>query len=393
VGPLHPLVRERWIPVRALALLLLLALLPAACAAPQLAFVMYGQELCPACAKQKAELEALKSEGYAVVYVEVNASTAPELYRLYELLGGGEPVVPLTLICSGGRLVAAAVDVHSARELLDLAAKAGAEGGVLVMSAEGAVKRVADESAVGEAQRIVEARLAGASPAVTQQPLSVGEMLPLLLALAVSDSVKPCTFIVFATTLLVVTALSGKRGQLASSLAFVAAVYACYYALGAGLVAAASALPPLFMKAFAALGLVFGLYLAAANARGKFRSLVPGAVMRRLMGAAETAPAKLPAWLGAAAVGALCALLLTPCGGGPLLVSAALLSRLPQPEMRYLLLALYNLVYVAPLLAIAAAASAVSAFTGQIGERKLAYAQALAGALLAATCLYLLLAY
>ena len=378
--------------MRALALLLLLALLPAACAAPQLAFVMYGQELCPACAKQKAELEVLRSEGYAVVYVEVNASTAPELYRLYELLAGGEPVVPLTLICSGGKLVAAAVGVHRAGELLDLAAKASGESAVLV-SAEGAVKRVTDENAVREAQRIVEARLAGASPAVTQQPLSVGEVLPLLLALAVSDSVKPCTFIVFATTLLVVTALSGKRGQLASSLAFVAAVYACYYALGAGLVAAASALPPLFMKAFAALGLVFGLYLAAANARGKFKSLVPGLVMRRLMGAAETAPAKLPAWLGAAAVGALCALLLTPCGGGPLLVSAALLSRLPQQEMRYLLLALYNLVYVAPLLAIAAAASAASAFTGQIGEKKLAYAQALAGALLAATCLYLLVAY
>jgi cytochrome c biogenesis protein CcdA len=378
--------------VRALALLLLLALLPAACAAPQLAFVTYGQELCPACAKQKAELEVLRSEGYAVVYVEVNASTAPEFYRLYQLLAGGEPVVPLTLICSGGKLVAAAVGVHRAGELLDLAAKASGESAVLV-SAEGAVKRVTDENAVREAQRIVEARLAGASPAVTQQPLSVGEVLPLLLALAVSDSVKPCTFIVFATTLLVVTALSGKRGQLASSLAFVAAVYACYYALGAGLVAAASALPSLFMKAFAALGLVFGLYLAAANARGKFKSLVPGSVMRRLMGAAETAPAKLPAWLGAAAVGALCALLLTPCGGGPLLVSAALLSRLPQQEMRYLLLALYNLVYVAPLLAIAAAASAASAFTGQIGEKKLAYAQALAGALLAATCLYLLVAY
>jgi len=378
--------------VKTLGLLLLLALLPAACAAPQLAFVMYGQELCPACVKQKAELEALKSEGYIVVYVEVNASTAAEFYRLYELLAGGEPVVPLTLICSGGRLVAAAVGVHKANELLELAARAGAEDAVLV-SEGSTVKRVSDENVVREVQRVVEARLVGASPALTQQSLSVGELLPLLLALAVSDSVKPCTFIVFATTLLVVTALSGKRGQLASSLSFIAAVYACYYALGAGLLTAASALPPLFMKAFAALGLAFGLYLAAANARGRFKSLVPGAVMRRLMDAAETAPAKLPAWLGAAAVGALCALLLTPCGGGPLLVSAALLSRLPQPEMRYLLLALYNLVYVAPLLAIAAAASAASAFTGRIGERKLAYAQALAGALLAVTCLYLLVTY
>lgn len=378
--------------MKTLGLLLLLALLPAACAAPQLAFVMYGQELCPACAKQKAELEALKSEGYAVVYVEVNASTAAEFYRLCELLVGGEPMVPLTLICSGGRLVAAAVNFHKAGELLELAAKASAEDAVLV-SEGSTVKRVSDENMVREVQRVVEARLVGTSPALTQQSLSVGELLPLLLALAVSDSVKPCTFIVFATTLLVVTALSGKRGQLASSLSFIAAVYACYYALGAGLLTAASALPPLFMKAFAALGLAFGLYLAAANARGRFKSLVPGAVMRRLMDAAETAPAKLPAWLGAAAVGALCALLLTPCGGGPLLVSAALLSRLPQPEMRYLLLALYNLVYVAPLLAIAAAASAASAFTGRIGERKLAYAQALAGALLAVTCLYLLVTY
>jgi len=378
--------------VKAQALLLLLALLPVACAVPQLAFVMYGQELCPACAKQKAELETLKSEGYAVVYVEVNASTAAEFYRLFELLASGEPIVPLTLIYSGGRLAAAAVGVHEAGGLLELAAKAGAEGAVLV-SDGGSVRHVSDKSAIEEAQRIIEARLAGVTPELPQRALSVGEALPLLLALAVSDSVKPCTFIVFASTLIVVAALSGRRGQLASSLAFVAAVYACYYALGAGLVAAASALPPLFMKAFAVLGLAFGLYLAVANARGKFRSLVPGAVMRRLLGAAETAPAKLPAWLGAAAVGALCALLLAPCGGGPLLVSAALLSRLPQPEMRYLLLALYNLVYVAPLLAIAAAASAASAFTGRIGEKKLAYAQALAGALLAVTCLYLLVTY
>ena len=174
--------------MKTLGLLLLLALLPAACAAPQLAFVMYGQELCPACAKQKAELEALKSEGYIVVYVEVNASTAAEFYRLYELLAGGEPMVPLTLICSGGRLVAAAVGVHKANELLELAAKASAEDAVLV-SEGSTVKRVSDENMVREVQRVVEARLVGTSPALTQQSLSVGELLPLLLALAVSDSV------------------------------------------------------------------------------------------------------------------------------------------------------------------------------------------------------------
>lgn len=371
------------------ALILLLAL-PIAMAAPQPLLLLYGTELCPACARQKEALKDLAAQGAVTIFLDVsNESIAAEFYSLFTLLVEGVPTVPFTLVCEGGRLVAVAVDYHSPQGLRELIELAERSGGVLV-STPGGVRVLARGEAVVEAERIIEARLAGAQQP-GQRPLAVSEVLPVLLSLAAVDSVKPCTFIVFATMLLTVAAVSGKRGALLSSTGFISAVYICYYLLGLGLVAAASAASQILLKALAAAGLLLGAYLAAANARGRLRSLVPRKLLKAALGAAESAPLKYASLLGGAATGALVSVTLVPCAGGPLLVSAALLARIPHHEARLALLVLYNTVFVTPLAAIATASSWF--LSHQLSERKLAYVQAAAGAALAATCLYILLHY
>mgnify|MGYP001772933768 CR=1 FL=1 len=372
------------------ALALALVALSIALCEAQTIIVVYGSSLCPECNRQKEDLKPLEARGFAVFFFDtLNATIAEEFYRLYELLVGNAPTVPLILVLDGGRLRVVAVGYHSSQAIQELLEEAKSSGKVLLSSPNG-VKPLGDERAVSEAESILEARLRGAA-APEQGAVSVGEVLPAILILAAVDSVKPCTFIVYTTLLLSVAAASGKRGVLYSSAGFVLSIYACYYLLGIGLITLASLAPQATAKWFAALGLAFGTYLALANARGRLRSFVPRRLLAATLNVAESAPLRYAALLGGAVAGALASLTLVPCAGGPLLVSAALLSRVEPAAGRYALLALYNAVFVSPLAALSAAFTAIVG--RQLKERTLALMQAAAGALLAATCLYVLLAY
>ncbi|MEM0024848.1 MAG: hypothetical protein QXI84_09020 [Thermofilaceae archaeon] len=367
--------------------LFLPAVLAVTLAAPQLTVILYGQEFCPVCARQKEALQELAARGAYIIYLDLsNRTVAAEFYNLYTRLVGDTPLVPFTLVCDGGKLVVVAVDYHAPQQLVELVEQARRRGEVLVSTPKG-VRALTDREAVAEAERAIEARLSG----VGLQPpgLTVSEVLPVLVSLAWVDSVKPCTFIVFATMLLGVAAVGGRRTALYASLGFIAAVYISYYLLGLGLVTAASTASPVLLKVVASAGLALGVYLAAANARGRLRSLVPRRLLKVALDTAERAPLQYAAVIGGAATGALVSVTLIPCAGGPLLVSAALLSRVPHLGTQLALLALYNVIFVAPLAAIAAASSWF--LRHQLSERKLAYLQAVAGAALAITCLYMLL--
>ncbi|RLE95270.1 MAG: hypothetical protein DRJ96_08825 [Thermoprotei archaeon] len=243
------------------------------------------------------------------------------------------------------------------------------------------------------AQRVVEARLRGLapSPGTGPKPLTLREVLPILVSTAAADSVNPCTFSVFTALLLITLSLAGRGRALASSLAFIAAVYACYYLLGLGLTVAIVALPPIFVKVIAAAGLVVGAYSVASSLRGEFRSPVPS----RLKRVTEEALYKVAGPLGAAGLGALCSFTLLPCSSGPYVVFTATLSRLPEPGIRYLLLGLYNAIFVAPLVAIAVAVTLLGLAARRVKKwrsgRSLALMELVGGILLVAVCAYILL--
>lgn len=183
------------------------------------------------------------------------------------------------------------------------------------------------------------------------------------------------------------------REAAASSAAFIAAVYSCYYLLGLGLIAVTAALPSIFLKMVAAVGLAAGLYSIAVNLKGGFKSPVPDKLKR----ITENALNRVAGPLGAAGLGALCSFTLLPCSSGPYVVFAGVLSRLQNLLLRHALLALYNAIFVSPLAAIAAAVCLFGVKARSLkklrSEKTLLIMELAASILLAAVCTWLLIAY
>jgi len=382
--------------VTAATLCFLVALAAVASAGPQRALVIeYGEALCPACIEQRRALESLnRTRGVPYLYVELlgNESNVREFTRIHELAVGGELYVPLLVIVVEGRVGAVAVGPLGESELLSLFERAGRASGVLV-AAGGEVRELTDEGKIEELQRIVSSRLSGTPYAAVSPEEGAGKILPLLVTLAAADSVNPCTFAVYTALLLIVLTLRGRRGAALSAVSFVAAIYVCYYALGLGLVTVSSLFPHAFVKAVAAAGIAVGAYSIAISLGGKFKSPVPEPLKRLT----ESALMRVAGPAGAAALGALCSFTLLPCSSGPYIVFAAVLSRVPSPALRYLLLSLYNAIFVAPLLALTAAVLALGIAAKRVkqwrSEEVLARMELAGSALLVAVCAYLLLAY
>lgn len=172
--------------------------------------------------------------------------------------------------------------------------------------------------------------------------LGMSYFIPQFLTLALTDSVNPCTFAVY-TLFLIALSVKGvdKKRLYIVGLSFVVAVYISYYTLGLGLTLIAGRIPLKWAGYFA---IAFGLYtiltgLAERSRTGDKRAL------RRKMFSAETTV------IGALILGISVSTTLLPCSAGPYLVYAAVIAR-ASTAMVFLLLALYNLIFILPLLTI-----------------------------------------
>ncbi len=178
--------------------------------------------------------------------------------------------------------------------------------------------------------------------------------LGFLIPLALTDSVNPCTFVLYAT-LLISTSASGSRGRVATAgLAFIAAVITGYFLLGVGLSEATSFLPPWLVFAVA---IAYATYIILRSIRG----LRGGGREVCREGDEECRAGRLAAFFGrnagvlaAYGIGLLASFTLLPCSAGPYIAFAMMIST-QSLTTRLLLLIIYNLVFVAPLIAILAA--------------------------------------
>jgi cytochrome c-type biogenesis protein len=171
-----------------------------------------------------------------------------------------------------------------------------------------------------------------------------------LVGFAALDSINPCTFYVYAV-LLLATSIRSKNPKrvMATALAFTAAVYTGYLLVALGIAFASTALP-VWLLGVAAIS--FGFYTlaeAVAEKRGKTLPLArPGGKLSKH--ALRAAGSILTAGL----LGFLASFTLLPCSSGPLLAFITLARASGATSLAELLpyLLIYNLVFVAPLLAI-----------------------------------------
>jgi len=286
---------------------------------------------------------------------------------------------PLVGFFRNGRLTAITLGIAKL-EILDRALKAGDDD--VKVFALGKEYSLRDESVRVSLERL----FLGEAETGIHAPSFVSSIV--LLALA--DSVNPCTFAVFTALLFMALHALGKTKAALTGFSFILAIFVCYYILGLGFIHLLAAIPYV-EKVVASVGLAAGAFTIARGLKPKFRSPVPKA-LRRLIEAQINKSYISP--VASFALGVAASFTLLPCSSGPYVVGIGLLSALNDPIQAYLLLTLYNTIFVAPLIAILFAVLSSAAYTRKIKAfrgAKLGVMELISGLLLVIVCLYLLL--
>lgn len=217
-------------------------------------------------------------------------------------------------------------------------------------------------------------------------------LLAPLVFLALADSVNPCTFAVFTAMLLIALHSLSKTKAITVGFTFIIAVFTGYLVLGLGLYRIFSIVPiiPYFNQFLAIIGLVIGVFTVAQSLKPKFISPIPNS-FRRLLESRIIRSYVSP--LASFFLGILATITLLPCSSGPYLIGLSLLSNLREFAQIFLLLVMYNLIFVSPLFLILVALLASESLSHKIKvfrSRKLKIMELVSGMLLITVCLYLL---
>lgn len=193
------------------------------------------------------------------------------------------------------------------------------------------------------------------------------EMLGLLAPLALTDSVNPCTFVLY-TVMLVSVSVSGSRGKVAATgAAFIIAVMSGYLMLGLGLSEVASFLPRQIVLVIA---FGYAAFIIARAVRDLTRSSRPDeeGVCREddpecKAGRLARMFSKRVSILAAFAIGLIASFTLLPCSAGPYIAFAMIISTQSLVK-RLMLLLVYNIVFVTPLILILIAMLGITRLRG-----------------------------
>ena len=176
--------------------------------------------------------------------------------------------------------------------------------------------------------------------------------IPAVISAAVVDAINPCAFAVLIILLTTILAVGVKKRVLMAGLAFIASIYISYFLMGIGLYSAiqASGLTHKFYTIVAVLAIIVGLFnLKDYLWYGKwFRMEVPMSwrpKLKCLLKGVTSVP-------GAFLIGFVVSLFLLPCTSGPYIIILGLLAETTTQSYAFMLLLLYNLVFILPMVII-----------------------------------------
>ncbi len=179
--------------------------------------------------------------------------------------------------------------------------------------------------------------------------------LPAVLSGAAVDAINPCAFAVLIILITAVLGAGGRRRALFAGIAFSLSVFISYYLMGLGLysaVEAAGVTRGLYV-AVAAFAILIGLFnLKDYLWYGKWFVMEVPLSWRPKLKEIIRRVTSVP---GAFLIGFAVSLFLLPCTSGPYIVILGLLARTETHLHAMLWLVLYNIVFVAPMIAITAA--------------------------------------
>ncbi|MBN2100378.1 hypothetical protein JW710_00575 [Candidatus Dojkabacteria bacterium] len=173
-----------------------------------------------------------------------------------------------------------------------------------------------------------------------------------LISAAAIDSINPCAIGVLVFMITFLTSIKGSRRKLLSiGFTYISVVYICYFAAGAGLVRILAGISflDIIYKIVGIIVLVAGLVEirdGIVNAKKPLLAIPKSASPRiKKYIKKSTIPA-------AVVLGGIVSLFELPCTGGPYIAILSMISRADLKLQGMLYLALYNLIFVLPLITI-----------------------------------------
>jgi cytochrome c biogenesis protein CcdA len=179
--------------------------------------------------------------------------------------------------------------------------------------------------------------------------------IPAVIGAAIVDAINPCAFAVLIILITTILASGKKRRALLSGLAFSFSIFISYFLMGLGLYSAiqASGLTHTFYTVIAILAIVVGIFnLKDYLWYGKWFVMEVPMSWRPRLKALINSVTSVP---GAFFVGFAVSLFLLPCTSGPYIVILGLLAHTTTKGYALELLALYNLIFVSPMILITGA--------------------------------------
>jgi cytochrome c biogenesis protein CcdA len=176
--------------------------------------------------------------------------------------------------------------------------------------------------------------------------------IPAVISAATVDAINPCAFAVLIILLTTILASKNKRRALLSGLAFSSSIFISYLLMGIGLYSAiqATGLSHNFYGVVAVLAILIGLFnLKDYLWYGKWFVMEVPMSWRPRLKAILRGVTSVP---GAFLIGFVISLFLLPCTSGPYIVILGLLAKSATKNYAFLLLILYNLIFVLPMIVI-----------------------------------------
>ena len=176
--------------------------------------------------------------------------------------------------------------------------------------------------------------------------------LPAVISAAVVDAINPCAFAVLIILITTVLATRRRKHALLSGLAFSMAIFISYYMMGIGLYSAiqVSGLTHIIYKVIAVLAIIIGLFnLKDYLWYGKWFVMEVPLSWRPRLRCLISGVTSVP---GAFLIGFVVSVFLLPCTSGPYIVILGLLAKSATRNYAMILLALYNFIFVFPMILI-----------------------------------------
>jgi len=315
--------------------------------------VVYGSYLCPACMSLKKFFD---HEGLSYVFLDLveNMEYASLFYELVSSVGL-EAYVPTSVVIYEGRVVAVVQGAILDRVFwLSLINGSLVEENTLqiwyLVDAGVSVKKVANEATIGTVNSIV-LKSVGAHEEIGEA--CFGIVFPVLISLALADSLNPCAM-VFLAIIVTSIAFTSKVRKYATALAYVFGVYTSYFLVGVG-VSSILEVSRFLLVVVAILGYGIVLFNIFSSKTGLLRGFADS--LKRKIIVKMVSEYSIPLSF---IVGCLMAVTFMMCSSAPYFVFLAYLSKnvkIIYEKIAYI--AIYNIVIIIPLILTAIASAYV----------------------------------